>query len=130
MLRLGLGVLTLSAGAALAHHSIGGEFSDEHVTVEGVVTEFRLINPHSYIVIEAGDGAETKAWTLTLGPATKLIRGSGWTPTILVPGDRVTSTGRAARRGNGLYIVELVKGDGRPIRSTSWSLIPGVSSSC
>jgi hypothetical protein len=104
--------LLLTTSGALSHHSIGGEFSPEQVTVEGVVTEFELINPHAYIVIEVGDGAEVKDWTLTMGPATKLIRGSGWTPTILVPGDRVTSTGRAARQGNGMYIVELIKADG------------------
>ena len=111
--RIGLGLpLALGAGAALAHHSIGGEFSDEQVTVEGVVTEYRLINPHTYIVIEVGDGADAEEWTLTLGPATKLVRGFGWTPTSLVAGDRVTSTGRAARRGSGMYIAELVKADG------------------
>ncbi len=102
--------LALGAGAALAHHSIGGEFSNEQVTVEGVVTEYRLINPHTYIVIEVGDEAEK--WTLTLGPATKLIRGFGWSEASLVPGDRVTSTGRVARRGSGMYIAELVKADG------------------
>jgi hypothetical protein len=112
-LRIGscLGLL-LTAGASWSHHSIGGEFSDEQVTVEGVVTEFELINPHAYIVIAVGEGAAATDWTLTMGPATKLIRGSGWTPTILKPGDRVTSTGRAARRGHGMYIVELIKSDG------------------
>ena len=105
-------LLGIGAGTALAHHSIGGEFSNELVTVAGVVTEYRLINPHSYIVIEVEQGAETAEWTLTLGPATKLIRGFGWTPTSLVAGDRVTSTGRVARRGDGMYIAELVKADG------------------
>lgn len=104
--------LLLAATASWSHHSIGGEFSDQQVTVEGVVSEFELINPHAYIVIAVGEGAETTNWTLTMGPATKLIRGSGWTPTILKPGDRVISTGRAARRGHGMYIVELVKADG------------------
>jgi len=113
MLSFGLATpLLLAAIGARAHHSVGGEFSDEHVTVEGVVTEFRLINPHSYIVVAVGQGTQTTPWTLTLGPATKLIRGSGWTDSILVPGDRVTATGRAARRGEGMYIVELVKADG------------------
>jgi hypothetical protein len=113
LVRIGLFLpMLFNASSAISHHSIGGEFRDEQVTVEGVVTQFELINPHAYIVIEVGDGAQTKEWTLTMGPATKLIRGSGWTPGILVPGDRVTSTGRAARSGNGMYIVELIKADG------------------
>jgi hypothetical protein len=95
---LGLALLLNGSGSS-AHHSVGGEFSTERVTVEGVVTEFRLINPHTYIVLEVGDGADMRQWTLTLGPATRLIRGSGWTPAILAPGDRVMSTGRAARTG-------------------------------
>lgn len=108
---LGLPLLLVGSGA-FGHHSVGGEFSNERVTVEGVVTEFRLVNPHTYIVLEVGDGAATTRWTLTLGPANRLIRGTGWTPTILVPGERVTSTGRAARTGNGMYVVELIKADG------------------
>ena len=68
--------------------------------------------PSRGVVIEVGDGADAEEWTLTLGPATKLIRGFGWSDASLVAGDRVTSTGRAARRGSGMYIVELVKADG------------------
>jgi Family of unknown function (DUF6152) len=113
MLGTGLGLaLILAAGGAYPHHSVGGEFGDERVTVEGVVTDFRLINPHSYIVLDVGEGAATTRWTLTLGPANRLIRGSGWTSEILVPGERVTSTGRAARSGNGMYVARLVKADG------------------
>jgi hypothetical protein len=63
-------------------------------------------------VIEVGAGGQTEEWTLTMGPATKLIRGSGWTPTILVPGESVRATGRAARSGKGMYIAELIKADG------------------
>jgi len=110
--------LCVIAGAALGHHSIGGEFSNEEVTVEGVVREFVLINPHTYIVVDVGARGQTEAWTLTLGPATKLIRGSGWTPTSLVEGERVTATGRAARRGKGMYIARLVKADGTALIET------------
>lgn len=111
-LRIGLCLPLLGASTAFAHHSVGGEFSNDQVTVEGVVTEFELVNPHSYIVIEVDHGTRTSEWTLTLGPATKLIRGLGWTPTSLIAGERITATGRAARRGDGMYIVELVKADG------------------
>jgi len=99
--------------AAWPHHSIGGEFETDHVSVGGTVKELRLINPHAYIVLEAEgpDGAKEQ-WTLTMGPATKLVRGSGWTPRILEAGDRVTATGRRARRGLGMYVVELVTADG------------------
>jgi len=59
LVRIGLLLpMLFNASSAISHHSIGGEFRDEQVTVEGVVTQFELINPHAYIVIEVGDGAD------------------------------------------------------------------------
>jgi hypothetical protein len=106
-------VCLILAATAGAHHSISGEFDNtRQVTVEGTVKDYKLINPHTYIVISV-DGADgSEDWTLTFGPATKLIRGSGWHDATLKPGDRVTATGRPARAGLGLYLAELVKADG------------------
>ncbi len=102
----------LISGSAVSHHSIGGEFSSEEVTVTGLVTELRLINPHTYIRVDVATGDEVKEWVLTFGPATKLIRGSGWTPETLLPGEQITATGRRARSGAGMYIARLTKADG------------------
>ena len=105
-------MLSLSA-AGQAHHSIGGEFDNaRELTVDGVVKEYHLINPHTYIVVEVDNGAAIGDWTLTFGPATKLIRGSGWNESTLQPGDRVTATGRPARDGLGMYLSALTKADG------------------
>jgi hypothetical protein len=103
----------LVAAAAGAHHSIGGEFDNSRqVTVEGIVTEYKLINPHTYIVVAVQTAGGSEAWTLTFGPATKLVRGSGWNSVTLKSGDRVTATGRPARKGLGMYLSALVKADG------------------
>jgi hypothetical protein len=105
-------VALLVASVASAHHSIGGEFDNSRqVTVEGV-KEYKLINPHTYIVVAVAGGSGSEDWTLTFGPATKLIRGSGWNESTLKVGDRVTATGRPARKGLGLYLAELTKADG------------------
>jgi Family of unknown function (DUF6152) len=105
--------MLLVASLAAAHHSIDGEFDRlQQVTVEGVVKEYRLINPHTYIVVAVAGERGTEDWTLTFGPATKLIRGSGWSESTLVAGDRVTAIGRPARRGLGLYLARLTKADG------------------
>lgn len=108
------GLVPASSGA---HHSIGGEFdADEEVTVEGVVRELHLINPHTYIILDvSGQDGGSEEWVLSFGPATKLIRGSGWTPDILEPGDRVTATGRHARSGNGIYVIRLLTDGGRSL---------------
>jgi hypothetical protein len=103
-------ILAASVGA---HHSISGEFDNtRQITVEGTVKDYKLINPHTYIVVSVDSGLGSEDWTLTFGPATKLIRGSGWNDATLRPGDRVTATGRPAREGLGLYLAELVKADG------------------
>lgn len=110
---LGTALLLALAAAGRAHHSIGGEFDNaREVTVTGTVKEYALINPHTYIVVAVDADGAARDWTLTFGPATKLIRGSGFTPTTLVPGDTVTATGRPAREGLGLYLVWLAKADG------------------
>ena len=106
-------VALLVASVGSAHHSIGGEFDNSRqVTVEGVVKEYKLINPHTYIVVAVAGERGSEDWTLTFGPATKLIRGSGWNESTLKVGDRVTATGRPARKGLGLYLAELTKADG------------------
>jgi hypothetical protein len=104
-------VIVVNAGNA--HHSISGEFDNtRQVTVEGTVKDYKLINPHTYIVISVDGVRGNEDWTLTFGPATKLIRGSGWNEHTLKPGDRVTATGRPAREGLGIYLAELLKADG------------------
>ena len=109
-LALGVGL----AANAPAHHSIGGEFiNGEEVSVSGTVREFRLINPHTYIVIEvAGEDGASEEWTLTYGPATKLIRGMGWSTETLSDGELVHATGRPAREGLGMYLSSLERADG------------------
>lgn len=115
-LNCSVGVIAIGLGgaaAALGHHSIGGEFDNaREVTVTGTVKEFALINPHTYIVVAVEQDGAMQEWTLTFGPATKLIRGSGFTPATLVAGDVVTATGRPARKGRGMYLAWLGKSDG------------------
>jgi hypothetical protein len=111
--KIALTVTLLVLTQANAHHSIGGEFdNDREVTVEGTVKEYRLINPHTYIVIAVDGEPGGGDWTLTFGPATKLIRGSGWSESTLQAGERVKAIGRPARRGRGLYLSFLARADG------------------
>ena len=98
-------------GAGNAHHSISGEFDNtRQVTVAGTVKDYKLINPHTYVVVAVSGERGSEDWTLTFGPATKLIRGSGWNENTLRPGDRVTATGRPAREGLGTLFERLLDG--------------------
>jgi hypothetical protein len=88
MLRLLLAVL-------LAHHSTAPFDMTTEVTVQGVVTEFRWMNPHSYIYLDV-DG---KRWVLE-AEALNLLRRFGWSKTTLKPGDVISCLGARAKDPN------------------------------
>ena len=84
---------------AYAHHSFDYHFDrSQSITVEGVVKEFRLINPHSHLLLYVTDVAGvTEEWDCELPAANGLLR-SGWTDDVFLPGQAITITGSAARR--------------------------------
>ena len=85
---------------AIAHHNAASHYLlDQKISVKGVVTEFRLINPHVriYFDVETDDG-EVEKW-LGEGNASSVLRRRGWTDDHLKPGDVITITGSPARDG-------------------------------
>lgn len=56
--------LLASAGAALAHHGVDGEFDrGKHVTVTGTITHVDWINPHIYFTMYVKDsGGKLVKW--------------------------------------------------------------------
>jgi len=92
-----LALIALGAPAA-AHHSFAAfYFEDQSVSIEGVVTEFHYVNPHTWVYISAADvtgiqrtvGAE---WSNPARLAQAQIRKD-----TIKPGDRVIITGSPAR---------------------------------
>lgn len=99
--RLVISLLCLAglADQTLAHHSITPHFDPSQLaTISGVVTEFKFVNPHSFIYldVEQSDGSVAN-WNCELQAAV-ILRHSGWTKDLLAPGTRVTINGTAARR--------------------------------
>jgi hypothetical protein len=81
--------LAAMASPAFAHHS-GAMFDrTKQVELVGVVKAFQWTNPHSWLQVEAPDGANTAEWSIECGSPNTLARG-GWRPTSFKPGDRVT----------------------------------------
>jgi len=77
----------IGVGPAVAHHSTAAFDTAQVVKIEGTITQFRWINPHSSIKIDGGAGVGV--WTIEMTAANVLIN-EGWTRDALVPGDKVT----------------------------------------
>jgi hypothetical protein len=86
-----IAVAVLSALPAGAHHSTAAFDNARVVKLEGTITQFRWINPHASIKIDAvseGD-APDGVWTVEMTAPNVLIN-EGWTRTALKVGDKVT----------------------------------------
>jgi hypothetical protein len=81
-----------------AHHSFAAVFdATKPVVVTGVLTEVRLVNPHSWFGVDVTDAAgKVTTWKFEGSTPTSLIR-SGYKPGALQVGDKVTVKGARAR---------------------------------
>jgi Family of unknown function (DUF6152) len=91
-------LLAAAAAPAGAHHSISGVYdSARQRTVEGLVTEFRFVNPHPILIIEVSAGAATpQTWQLEMDNRFELAE-IGITENTYKQGDRVVASGSLAR---------------------------------
>ncbi|MCH8336433.1 MAG: hypothetical protein IIC61_11155 [Proteobacteria bacterium] len=92
--------MLLTPAIVIAHHNAASHYLlDQKITVKGVVTEFRLINPHVRIYFDVRtDDGEVQKW-LGEGNASSVLRRRGWTDDHLKPGDIITISGAPARDG-------------------------------
>src|SRR5688572_33303408 len=95
---LALGVL--SGGPVRAHHSFAPYESTLQIKLSGVVTEFKWVNPHVYIEIDAADEktGEKRHW-LVEGASTSILNRAGWKFNMIKPGDRITVIVSPLRNG-------------------------------
>ena len=96
---LALAVLGM-ATVAFAHHSIAGVYdSKAPVTLDGVVTEFHLVNPHAFLIMTIDLSGRPETWKLELDNRYELVD-VGVTADTLKPGDRIVARGSRARDGS------------------------------
>ena len=109
-------LVVLSTRPAIAHHSFAAAFdSTKPVVVTGVISEVRLVNPHSQFVVDVTDpSGKVETWRFEGSTPSSLIR-SGFKPGTLKAGDRVTVKGSHARdvTQNAAAAREIVTADGR-----------------
>lgn len=110
---LALGVL--GGGPVLAHHSFAPYESTLQIKLSGVVTEFKWVNPHVYIEIDAADEktGEKRHW-LVEGASTSILNRAGWKFNMIKPGDRVTVIVSPLRNGEPAALLkQITLADGR-----------------
>jgi hypothetical protein len=103
---IGIGITVM---AAHAHHSIAGVYDTTHqVTIEGIVTQFRFVNPHPFLIVDVKDANGTaQQWRLEMDNLSELSE-IGVTSGTLKPGDRVIVSGSPGRKQlQSLYIRKL-----------------------
>lgn len=94
-------ILTVGAGAVLAHHAFAAEFdANSPVNFEGTVTKMEWLNPHVWIHldVEMPDGT-VEPWAFEGGTPNVLFR-RGFTRESLLPGTRIKVDGYQSKDGS------------------------------
>ncbi len=82
------------------------------ITVSGIVTEFRLTNPHIQILFDVKTDQGTIEHWSSIGDNPVDLRRKGWNRNTIRPGDRITISGYPGR-------------DGRPVVKTRTVILNG-----
>ena len=93
------GLLSFGVGVpAWAHHSFAAAFDmKQPVTVQGVVVEVRLENPHSWFFLDVKDASgKVDRWAFEAGTPSGMIR-NGFKPSLIKAGTEVTIKGYRAK---------------------------------
>ena len=96
-----IALLVVCVGTATSHHSFSAVYDDKRlVTVSGVVTQFRFVNPHALMTTDVTDASgKVSKWTVEFAGRLNLSN-VGWTAQSIKAGERVTVTGNPTHTGS------------------------------
>lgn len=94
---LSLTLALMTPGLTSAHHGLANFNLNVDISVEGVITDIAMVNPHSwvYIVVTNDDGTVSN-WKCELRGGT-VLRRSGWNEEMFEIGSAITITGSPDR---------------------------------
>jgi hypothetical protein len=112
---LAVSAIALS-GTASAHHGFGRIDGSQNITLEGTLTGVDFVNPHAYLYFDSvGADGKTLKMRCEMRAAT-VLRRSGWTEAMFVPGRHVTINGHPHRDDpSTCYIEDLKIGDSQTL---------------
>jgi hypothetical protein len=104
---------------ALAHHSNSFYQVDQIITLTGTVTEWRWMNPHTWLHMTViGEDGKPQEWEVE-GRAPGVLGRAGWDASSLKPGETVTVHASPAKNGDPIGIIARVtKADGTVLGNT------------
>ena len=107
-----LAVLALSA-PLLAHHSVPVNFDQSReITIKGVLTEVKWINPHSRFRVDVkNEDGSTVEWLVEMG-AINTMRRAGFQTERFAAGDPITIIGWPGRRDRSMLLRTAILPDG------------------
>ena len=118
LVHLGAATILLSVFPSMgrAHHSSSAFDLSKNVELKVTVTEFKFVNPHSYVLFTVTDAnGKTVPGRCELQAVTALAR-LGWTRTTFIPGQKITIKGHPARNEENVCMMQSFIGeDGREI---------------
>jgi len=107
-----------AVGIGEAHHGTAAYDTTTNVTVSGIVTEFRFVNPHVLVYWDVKDeSGEVKRWSGERSGPNSMARNAGWNRNTIKPGDEVTITGRPAKNGTPTMAISKIVLNGKELTS-------------
>jgi hypothetical protein len=109
-----------------AHHSTVVNFdSSREISVDGVITEIRWLNPHSRFRLEVKSvNGRMEEWLVEMGAANTMKR-AGFPTDRFAVGDPLTVIGAAGRRDRAVLLREVVLKDGSRLTPDMRPRTPG-----
>jgi hypothetical protein len=110
-----LPLLAFTVATADSHHAFSPVYDAKRtIVVDGVVTQFRFVNPHAMMLMDVTDKKTGKVVKWNVEFAGRLnLEEAGWNAESIKPGEHVKVTGNPTWKGSQrMAFVKLVRTDG------------------